>query len=73
MMGKKNHQIHIFLDKDLREVLEREATEKNISLSELCRQKLKENSQLTRIEIAIEKLSKRGADFGKRSSKIRDF
>ena len=61
---KKNHQIHLFLDKDLKEILEREAEERGVSLSELCRQKLKECSQLTRLELLIEALLKRKADFG---------
>ncbi len=62
---KKNHDLHFFVEKELKEKLQKEADEKRISLAEHCRQKLNEDSQLTRIEIAIEKLSKRGADFGK--------
>jgi len=59
---KKNHQIHLFLDKELKETLEREASQRNVSLSELCRQKLKECSQLTRIELLLETLSKKRMD-----------
>jgi len=40
------------------EVLKREAEEINISLAELCRQKLKKSSQLNKIESLLEKISK---------------
>ena len=61
---RKNHQLHFYIDKDLKQVLEREAEERGVSLSELCRQKLKESSQLTRLELLIEALLKKKADFG---------
>jgi len=60
---KKNSQIHIFLETDLIKLLDKEADDKNISRSELIRQKLRESSQLTKIEIMLENLLKRGADF----------
>ena len=62
-MGK-NHQIHLFLEKELKEALDKEAKDRNISISELCRHKLRQYSQLTRIEILLEKILKRGKDFG---------
>ena len=68
-MGKKNSQIHLFLETDLIEALDVEANNKSISRSELIRKKLRECSQLTRVEILIEKLSKQVADF--RKSKTR--
>ena len=68
---KKIFQIHLLLEKNLKEALEREASQRDLSLSELCRQKLRETSQLTRIELLLENLLKGGADFGKRSAKIR--
>ena len=67
---KKNHDLHFFVEKDLKEKLQREADAKGISLAEHCREKLKEDSQLNRIENLIKELKE--ADFGKRSSKIRD-
>ena len=70
---KKNHDLHFLIEKDLKVKLQNEADKKGVSLAEISREKLRENSQLTRIEILLEKLLKKGADFGKRSSKIRDF
>lgn len=55
---KKNSQIHLFLETELREKLARQAEEKGISISELCRQKLKENTQLTKIELMVEQIKK---------------
>ncbi len=55
---KKNSQIHIYLETDLYDKLEKQAQENNISLSQFCRKKLQENSQLTRIEMNIEKIFK---------------
>lgn len=55
---KKNSQIHIFLETDLKEKLEKLAEEQGISISELCRQKLKDNDRLIKIEMMIEKLMK---------------
>lgn len=54
-MGK-NAQLHLVLESNLLEALKREADKENISVSELCRQKLNKNSQLTRIELMIEQL-----------------
>lgn len=55
---KKNSQIHIFVETDLRESLEKQAIEGGISVSELCRQKLKGNSRLDRIELVLNKMEK---------------
>jgi hypothetical protein len=56
---KKNSQIHLFLETDLKEKLEKQAQEQELSFSELCRQKLKENDRLMRIEDMLEKLISR--------------
>ncbi len=69
-MGK-NAQIHLYLETDLHEALLREAKQRKISISELCRQKLRESSQLTRIELLLEKLLKGERNLDKRSSKFR--
>ena len=53
---KKNHQIHLFLEKDLKEKLQKEADRLNISLSELCRHKLKNSFPLTKTKFLLEKL-----------------
>ena len=56
---KKNSQIHIFLETELKEKLGKQADDEGISISELCRQKLKENSQLEKIEMMLENLLSR--------------
>lgn len=55
---KKNSQIHLFLETDLKESLERQAEEDGISFSELCRKKLKENDRLKRIEFILEQIQR---------------
>ena len=47
---KKNSHLHIFMETQLHDKLKKEADEKNISLSELARWKLRDNNQLDRIE-----------------------
>ncbi len=56
---KKNSQLHIWIETELKTKLEKEAIENNISLCEFCRQKLIENSSLVRIEMILEKISKK--------------
>ena len=51
--GKKNSHIHLLLETNLKEKLMGEAKEKCISISELCRQKLRDDTQLDRIEMKI--------------------
>jgi len=58
VQSKKNYQLHLFLDKDLKEALAREAKERGVTISELSRQKLRESSQLTRLEIHLEDIIK---------------
>lgn len=54
-MGK-NSQIHLFLETNLLETLKKQAIEENISVSELCRQKLIESPKINRIEFMLEKI-----------------
>ncbi len=54
---KKNSQLHISLGTDLFVLLKREANEKGICLSECCRQKLRENFYLEKMESILNKLS----------------
>ena len=53
---KKNSQIHIWLETELKEKVEKQAQEEHISIGELCRQKLRDNSRTIKIEIMLEKL-----------------
>ena len=55
---KKNSQIHIKLETELKEKLQKEAEEQDILISELCRKKLKENDKLTKIEYLLEQIQK---------------
>ena len=61
-MEKKNSQIHFVLKTSLKELLEKEAKLEEISLAELCREKLRHNSRLVRIEFMLEKLNKKLTD-----------
>lgn len=56
-LKKKNSHLHMFLDTSLMDKLREEANNKNMSISELVRQKLRENSQLDRIEMKVDKLN----------------
>jgi len=47
---KKNSQLHIMIETEVIEEMKKRAEEKGISLSEWCRKKIKEDSQLDRIE-----------------------
>ena len=54
-----NAQLHLVLSSELLEKLKKEATEKEITISELCRQKINGNSQLDNIELTLERLIKK--------------
>lgn len=53
---KKNCKIHLWLESELKELVEREARKEGISICEFCRRKLKEDSKLIRIEMMLEKI-----------------
>jgi hypothetical protein len=53
---KKNSHLHLFMETSLHDKLKNEAKEKCMSFSELVRWKLRENSQLNRIEGKIDKI-----------------
>ena len=54
---KANAQIHVYVTTELKERLIKEAKEKDLSFSQLCRRKLEEN-RLAKIEEMLEKLVK---------------
>ncbi len=56
---KKNSQIHFNLDTHLHNKLRDEAEEKDLSLSQLIRQILRERTDIFRIERKIDHLAKR--------------
>jgi hypothetical protein len=55
---KKNSHLHILLETSLMNKLKAEAGDKNVSIAELVRQKLRGSEQLDRIERKIDLLSK---------------
>ena len=56
--GKKNSHLHFVIETEVIEAMKKEAQRQNISLAGWCRRKLKEDSQLNRIESKIDKLIK---------------
>ncbi len=55
---KKNSQLHLVIETPKLNRLKEEAKEQRVSLSELCRQKLRPRPQLDRIEHKLDKLLK---------------
>jgi len=53
---KRNSKIHLWLETDLKESVEKQAREEGISVCEFCRRKLKENQRIVKIEIMIERI-----------------
>jgi hypothetical protein len=54
---KKNSHLHILVESELLSDLKKEAESKKLSLGELCRQKLRGDIQLDRIEGKIDKIA----------------
>ena len=48
-MGKNSH-LHLTMETSLKEFLKEEASKNNMNLSEYCRQKIREESRLQKIE-----------------------
>jgi len=59
---RKNSHIHIVIETEYIDKLRKEAEEKGITLSELCRQKLRCYTQLDRIEVLLERALKNGKE-----------
>lgn len=55
---KKNSHLHVMIETDILEKMKKRAGKENLTLSEWCRQKLREDSQLDRIENKMDKLIK---------------
>jgi hypothetical protein len=55
---KKNAQLHLVIEARELNKLKVEAEEKKVSLAELCRVKLRKNTQFDRIEGKLDKLLK---------------
>jgi len=57
---RKNAHLHIVIDTNFLNQLKKQAKEKMITVSQLCRLKLQKSLQLDRIENKVEKLIKNG-------------
>lgn len=57
-MAGMNSRIHLQIKTETLQKIKEKAYEEGISISEFCRRKLKENSQLDRIEEMLGKLEK---------------
>lgn len=58
-MTKKNSHLNILIETSLLTKLKEEAKKRNISLGQFCRDRLRGNSQLNRIEGKIDKILKK--------------
>lgn len=57
---KKNSRLHLLIETPLKNKLIEEAQEKKISLGELCRNKLRRQPQLDRIERKLDRVLEKG-------------
>jgi hypothetical protein len=55
----KNSKLHFAIETEIFESLKKEAEQQGLSLSALCRQKLRECSKLNRIEFLVEDIQKK--------------
>ena len=47
-MKKKNCRVHLWLEEDLKQIVQRQADEEGIPISEFCRRKFKENARIVK-------------------------
>jgi len=57
-MGKNSH-LHLTMETSLKEFLKEEATKNSMGLSEYCRQKIREESRLQKIEKLLLEIQER--------------
>jgi len=55
----KNSKLHFAVETEVFESLKKEAEQTGLSISALCRSKLKEYSKLTRIELILEDIQRK--------------
>ena len=56
---KKNSQIHFFIETDILESLKLKAKEEGITVSKMCREKLREYGLLVKVLEVLEELKKK--------------
>jgi len=53
---KKNTKIHFWVESEYKSILEKQANSEGLTISQYCRNKLIENSQIIKIEDIVEKI-----------------
>lgn len=53
---KKNSKIHFWIETELKNSIEKKAKEKELSVSEYCREIIKDNFKFAKLEIILEKM-----------------
>jgi hypothetical protein len=53
----KNSQIHFYIETELLNILQARASEENITLSKLCREKLRDYSLLMRLQETLDNIN----------------
>ena len=53
---KKNSKIHFWVETEFKQNLKKQAQEEGLTISDYCRNKLKENSRILKIEKMVEKI-----------------
>lgn len=56
---KKNSQIHLWIETEIVEKLKKEAETLNVSVAEIYRQRLRNNSPLQKIEFILSEIDKK--------------
>jgi len=56
---KKNCQLHLFLETELLDELRKQSERLNLSVSEICRQKIRQSDRLDKIEFILEMILKK--------------
>lgn len=53
---KKTSKIHLWIETEAKQQIQRKANEQGISINEYCRRILRENSKLSKIEYTLDKM-----------------
>ena len=56
---KKNTKIHFWIESEIKQAIEKQAQEEGLTISDYCRNKLKDSSRLIRIERMLEEVLKK--------------
>ena len=56
---KKNSQIHFFIETDVLNILKAKAKEEGVTISKLCREKLREYGLLVKVLEVLEEIKKK--------------